>query len=221
VRLWRRYGASRPGPHREGEAAAEPEVKALTAAQARALLKAAERSEPWVEATIALLLSGLRIGETFALCWADCEAGAVHVRRGLVEVGGERQIGDPKTASSKRRVPRPGFAVRALHRYRNSLPAVPLGNVLLFAAPDGGPVWVGNHRRRTFARLVMAAGLPASVTPHALRHSCATLALGAGADVRSVAALLGHEKPSITWDAYSHAIPGRVAEAMQKLESAL
>jgi integrase len=82
-------------------------------------------------------------------------------------------------------------------------------------------VWVGNYRRRAFAKVVKAAGLPAKVTPHKLRHTCATVALGAGADVRSVAALLGHERASMTLDVYAHAIPERVAEAMQKLERAL
>lgn len=38
----------------------------------------------------------------------------------------------------------------------------------------------------------------AHITPHQLRHSCATLLLNAGAPVISVQALLGHEKVDTT-----------------------
>ena len=45
------------------------------------------------------------------------------------------------------------------------------------------------------------------MTMHGLRDSYATLAIAAGADVRSVAGVLGHSNPSVTLAVYADALP--------------
>jgi integrase len=55
------------------------------------------------------------------------------------------------------------------------------------------------------------------MTPHALRHTAASLAIAAGADVKVVQQMLGHKSATMTLDLYGHLFPDRldtVADAM-------
>lgn len=91
------------------------------------------------------------------------------------------------------------------------------------ATSPTSPVLLGDDRRAISPRFVQlrlkkylaAAGLPADITPHKLRHSFATHLLDRGADLRTVQELLGHASLSTT-QIYTHVGLAHLQEVYKK-----
>ncbi len=156
---------------------------------ARALITAVEdHPEPWIAARDAAALTliwgaGLRISEALGL------------DRRVAPLGESvRVIGKGNKA---RDVPVLPAARDAVARYLALCPYAP--------GPDG-PLFLGARGKRldpavlrkAMARARQGLGLPASATPHALRHAFATHLLAAGGDLRAIQELLGHASLSTT-----------------------
>lgn len=56
---------------------------------------------------------------------------------------------------------------------------------------------------------------------HDLRHTFATLALQAGVPGKVVSEMLGHASVTITYDTYSHVIPGMAEDATSRVATLL
>ena len=72
-----------------------------------------------------------------------------------------------------------------------------------------------------FKKILKKNGLPENLNVHSLRHTNASLLIANGADVATVAGLLGHSQPSTTLDIYTHAFDKNKKAASQTLQSGL
>jgi site-specific recombinase XerD len=80
--------------------------------------------------------------------------------------------------------------------------ATAISDDLVFTAPKGGVVCLRNWRPRVFDKATRAADL-APLSPQELRHTAASLAVAAGANVKAVQRMLGHASAAMTLDTYS------------------
>src|SRR5439155_25783519 len=87
---------------------------------------------------------------------------------------------------------------------------------LVFPNGVGGFMDHRNLVRRQFEPLLVRAKVP-RIRFHDLRHTCATLLLGAGVHPKIVSERPGHASIAITLDCYSHVLPTLQKEAAETL----
>ncbi len=174
---------------------------------ARAVLDTVElqSDDPWIAArdvaVVTLLYGcGLRISEALGLKGKDTPLPEV-LR--IVGKGGKERL-----------VPVISQARQAVAHYVALCPYDLPPQDALFRGARGGPL---NPRMisKAMERTRMQLGLPASATPHAMRHSFATHLLSAGGDLRTIQELLGHSSLSTT-QAYTAVDTAHLMEIYEK-----
>jgi len=151
-----------------------------------------------------LAYTGLRWGEMAALRIGrlDMLRRRIDVAEGVTMPRGQLVWSTPKSHGS-RSVPFPEFLAEPLARRC----AGRKRDELVFVGPDGGVLRSGNFRRRQFASAVAEAQAEDAdfpdIAPHDLRHTAASLAGSAGANVKSVQRMLGHASAAMTLDVYA------------------
>jgi integrase len=153
---------------------------------------------------IELLGYGLRIGEVFGLKRNRVNLKAdVKVDWQITEAGSLVE-GPPKTHNGIRVLPLgviPGFADRLQDHIGKY--AQPEADGFVFTSENGtAPVWPSNFRDRAFYPALERAGLR-RVTPHMLRHRCASMLVDLGYSVEQVAHWLG-DTPATVAKVYAH-----------------
>ncbi|OYN78890.1 site-specific integrase [Mycolicibacterium sphagni] len=184
------------------------EQRFLTLEQLHTLADAAGDNRPLV---YVLGTCGLRFGEVAELRWRDIDLDrlAIRVARSVTLVDGKFEIGTPKNGKG-RTVSLPVFVADLL--------AAGEPDALVFPDSQGRHMRGTNVRRRWWSDAVAAAQLfprtekdtaGEDVTVydfklHELRHTAASLAIQAGANIKSLQNMLGHESAALTLDRYGH-----------------
>lgn len=152
---------------------------------------------------------------------AALRAGRVDVLRRQVEivesvtaVSGALVWGTPK-GHARRWVSVPRFVAEALAEHISGKAA----DDLVFTSSSGAVLRASNFRRDVWDHAVRGAELH-GVVPHGLRHTAASLAIAAGADVKVVQQMLGHKSATMTLDLYCHLFDNRLDEVADRLDAA-
>ena len=135
--------------------------------------------------------------------------------------GKKYRVETPKTATSKRTLSLPDFAVEALQAHfvvqtnKRLATATWEHPELVFTNSSGGYYW---YRILTeqLRNILQEAGLP-RMPFHGLRHSAATILHAMGVDYNVIKQRLGHSRIATTLDIYSHVTPSMQEEAVNKL----
>lgn len=177
-----------------------------------------------------LCYTGLRYGEMAALKVSDFDMlrRRATVRQSVTEVKGKLVWSAPKN-HERRTVPFPKFLVEDLV---DQMKGKKRGD-LVFTAPEGGVLRIATFRTRAYQKAIkslrptdedgnVTTDFPRA-TIHDLRHSAASLAISAGANVKAVQTMLGHASAVLTLDTYADLFPDdleRVADALDAARSA-
>jgi integrase len=192
--------------------------------------------DPWLEdhghfrlLTLVMGYCGLRFGEAITLRGKDIRDGTITVRASVTKVDGRGYVEDTTKTHRTRWVPVPSFFREELgeqawrRRWTRPVSGEPK---LLEADPDqlvfpgrGGGYLTSFEYRKHFDPAAKDIGVPGLV-PHELRHTCASLAIAAGANVLAVQRLLGHDTAAMTLDTYSHLFSDDLTKVAESLDKA-
>jgi integrase len=178
------------------------------------------------------LTTGARPSELLALRWSDCdvERQTITITRGLHHhrKGGGYSFAPPKPPKSLRSIPVSASTVAALklHRAMQLEQRLKQGSDyqnldLIFSTSIGTPLMQRNIISRHLEPILERAKLLKTITLYTLRHSCASLLLGSGENVKVISERLGHADVALTLNVYSHLQPGAQESATQRLEQTL
>jgi integrase len=202
------------------------DVSPYNGQEARTLLSVLSGDRLEAVYTVALAV-GLRQGEILGVRWADVdfEAGELHVRTQLQRIDGKLQLVEPKR-DSRRTVPLPAVLITTLqaHRERQEVEKALAGSRwvdtgLVFTTRVGAGI-----DQRTLLKhydgVIRLSGLR-RIRFHDLRHTCASLLLAQGVQMKVIQEILGHADIRVTMNLYGHLFPESKRAAAAKMNDML
>lgn len=191
---------SRPVPRKDE--IRETEAQALTVEELRAVLEALE-AEPlkWQALVHVLIDTGCRRGECCGLKWedVDLEGRVLTIRRNLCYTPQKGVYVDTPKSGKVREVDIGPETAALLASLRGQSEGS-----YVFTREDGVEPMHPQSPTRYLKKLSAKCGVP-DLHPHKLRHTFASVAITAGADVASVSEALGHSDKAVTLRMYTHA----------------
>lgn len=182
------------------------QIKALTRDQLTHLIHVAQNTDHTIYAMCALAgYAGLRVGEILALTWEDIDFANASINVDKQIINGI--VKRPKSENSVRTIPAAPVVILALSKFQQ------------MTGRDTGRIFHGSsdtlqHRANSFI-----AGVYAGFHIHCLRHTFATLILQNGADIKTLAALIG-DTPQIAMKTYIHYTDDLRKQASQIVKTA-
>jgi integrase len=160
------------------------------------------------------MTTGARRGELAALRWRDVDLGGrtITIRQSVAEDRDSILIKDTKSHQVRGvALDEETITVLVAHRERSEELSRACGSALteerfVFSPrPGSDTCYVPKVLSRRFARLCERTRIK-GVRLHDLRHFVGSQLVAAGVDIRTVSARLGHSRPSITLDIYTHRV---------------
>ena len=168
-----------------------------------------------------IITTGIRRGECFGLQWGDInfDNHTIRIERNVTYTSFDGiTVGFPKTDTGIREIPLTDKVIDMLNKYKeDELSNFALSdNAFLFHSSESvfhphEPTYLTKHLKRFMKQI----GLP-DMSPHDLRHTCATMLIQSGADIKSVQDILGHADASTTLNFYVKSNIDNMREATQK-----
>lgn len=203
-------------------------VDALNVEQAKAFFAVLENCPLDFQCMLNLMVTtGIRRGECLGLKWRDIDEclSVISIERNVTQTTRSGIVVDtPKTAASVRTIPIMQSTLLLLKQLKSqqqdNYPYTVLDDSFIF--PSKTDIFLPRNPdavTRRIKRFMKAHGLP-DLSPHDLRHSCASLLLSNGADIKSVQEILGHTNASTTLNFYVRTDLQQMQAATNKMAAA-
>lgn len=172
----------------------------------------AARAEPLAYICFETLFwTGIRVGELLALTPEDIELDRkeISINKTFQKISGKKYVWEPKTKSSVRTIMIPEFLADELKEYMDGIETYDDWRRVFPVDVD----WL-HYRIHKYAKIAQVR----DINVHGLRHSAASLLINRGFGALEVSHRLGHSRPSITLNTYSHMFPSRQEDIVNFLD---